>query len=190
MVITRWPLRVTAIQTVSIQGGIKCGGATLLLPFTFSHLAPGALSGPINPLLSTRMAPHYRPVLMSSLLWWGVRLWKQHVGAVCSFNTSGGTVITDLIAVLDHMVSCVHWETERDRLAMGDRRGVWTDRMPFSHRHLNPKMFRRFSLSQKVDFPAGMFGQLASSRRRNILEKSSLVVSVMELRVRLKCTEF
>lgn len=39
------------------------GRATLLLPFTFSHLAPGALSGPIDSLLSTAVAPHYRAAL-------------------------------------------------------------------------------------------------------------------------------
>lgn len=37
-----------------------------------THSAPLALFGPINPLLSTRMAPHYRAVLMSSQSWWTV----------------------------------------------------------------------------------------------------------------------
>lgn len=61
----------------------------LPLPFTSSHSAPVALSGPINPLLSTGMAPHYRAALMSSLFWRVKCLWKQHVEAAHSFKTSG-----------------------------------------------------------------------------------------------------
>lgn len=37
--------------------------------FFFLHLVPGALSGPINPRLSNRVAPHYPAALMSSLFW-------------------------------------------------------------------------------------------------------------------------
>lgn len=99
MVITSWPLRVTAIQTMSIQGGRNHVCVCLEGLLFFSHTAAVALSGPINPLLSTRMAPHYRALLMSSPFWWVKCLWK-HVGALHSFRTSGGTMLTDLIVVL------------------------------------------------------------------------------------------